>query len=172
MRRIFALLAISLTAVLLVTVLTGRAVSASLSHSANTTTDDGSHAFSSALVPDLGPTVEPTIGGIAPGGLPWVLDTGQVTLTKSGRLEASVEGLLFGPGAPANLVGTTGPITQVFASVVCANGPVISTSAVTFSTDGDAHLHQQVALPAQCVGPIVLIRASLDGEPWIAASGL
>jgi len=172
MRRIFALLAISLTAVVLVTVLTGGATSASLSHSANNPTDDGSHAFSSALVPDLGPTVEPTIGGIAPGGLPWVLDTGQVTLTKSGRLEASVEGLLFGPGAPANLVGTTGPITQVFASVVCANGPVISTSAVTFSTDGDAHLHQQVALPAQCVGPIVLIRASLGSGPWIAASGL
>ena len=141
MRRIFALLAISLTAVLLVTVLTGRAASASISHSANNHHDDGSHAFSSALVPDLGPTVEPTIGGIAPGGLPWVLDTGQVTLTKSGRLEASVEGLLFGPGAPANLVGTTGPIKQVFASVVCANGLVISTSAVTFSTDGDAHIN-------------------------------
>ncbi len=163
MRRIFALLAISLTAVVLVTVLTGGAASVGLSHSANSTIDDGSHAFSSALVPDLGPTVEPTIGGIAPGDLPWVLDTGQVTLTKSGRLEASVEGLLFGPGAPANLVGTTGPIKQVFASVVCANGPVISTSAVTFSTDGDAHINQQVALPAQCVGPIVLIRASSVG---------
>jgi hypothetical protein len=172
MRRIFALLAISLTAVLLVTVLTGGAVSASTSHSANNN-DDGSQVFSSSLVPDLGPTVEPTIGGIAPGGLPWVLDAGHATLTKSGRLEASVEGLLFGPGAPPNLVGTTGPITQVFASVVCANGTVvISTSAVTFSTDGDAHLNQQVALPAQCVGPVVLIRASLGSGPWLAASGL
>jgi hypothetical protein len=172
MRRIFTLLAISLSAVVLVTVLTGAAASASISHSATNTNDEGGHAFSSALVPDLGPTVEPTIGGILPGDLPWVLDEGHVTLTKSGRLEASVDGLLFGPGAPANLVGTTGPITQVFASVVCANGPVISTSAVTFSKDGDAHINQQVALPAQCVGPIVLIRAALDGEPWIAASGL
>jgi hypothetical protein len=171
MRRIFALLAISLTTVVLVTVLTAGAASASTSHSANTT-DDGSPAFTSALVPDLGPTVEPTIGGIAPGGLPWVLAHGHATLTKSGRLEASVGGLLFGPGAPPPLPGTTGPIKQVFASVVCANGPVISTSAVTFSPDGDAQIHQQIALPAQCVGPIVLIRASLDGGPWIAASGL
>jgi|GraSoi_2013_60cm_1033757.scaffolds.fasta_scaffold21938_2 hypothetical protein len=171
MRRIFVLLAISLTAVMLVTVLTGGAASAGTSHSANNN-DDSSHVFSSALVPDLGPTVEPTIGGIAPGGLPWVLDDGHATLTKRGRLEASVEGLLLGPGAPANLVGTTGPITQVFASVVCANGPVISTNAVTFSKDGDAHINQQVALPAQCVGPVVLIRASLGSGPWLAASGL
>src|SRR5579859_1752442 len=170
MRRIFALLAISLTSVLLVTVLTGGAVSASTSHTANN--DDGSHVFSSPLVPDLGPTVEPTIGGIAPGGLPWVLDGGHATLTKSGQLEASVDGLLLGPGAPANLVGTTGPITQVFASVVCANGPVISTNAVTFSKEGDAHINQHVMLPAQCVGPIVLIRAVLGNGPWLAASGL
>src|SRR5689334_23927057 len=124
MRRIVALLAISLTAVLLVTLLTGGAASASISHSANNNTDDGSHAFTSALVPDLGPTVEPTIGGVAPGGMPWVLKHGQVTLTKRGHLEASVHGLLFGPGASPPLPGTTGPIKQVFASVVCANGPV------------------------------------------------
>ena len=170
MRRIFALLAISLTAVLLVTVLTGGAASASTSHAANT--DDSSHIFSSPLVPDLGPTLEPTIGDVAPGGLPWVLEEGHATLTKNGRLEASVDGLLFGPGAPANLVGTTGPITQVFASVVCANGPVISTNAVTFTKEGDAHIKQQVMLPAQCVGPIVLIRANLGNGPWLAASGL
>ena len=94
-----------------------------------------------------------------------------MTLTKSGRLEASVDGLLFGSGRPPPLPGTTGPITQVFASAVCANGPVIPTSAVTVSKDRDARLNRCVELLAQCVGPIVLIRAALDGEPWIAASG-
>lgn len=171
MRRIFALLAISLIAVLLVSVLTGGAVSASTTRSANNN-DNGSQVLSSSLVPDLGPTVEPTIGGVAPGGLPWVLQAGHVTLTQGGRLEASVEGLLFGPGAPPNLVGTRGPITQVFASVVCANGAVISTSAMTFTKEGDAHINQQVMLPAQCVGPTVLIRAALGSGPWLAASGL
>ena len=164
MRRIFALLAISLTAVLLITVLTGGVASASTSQLANNNDDEG-HVLSSALVPDLGPNVEPTIGGIAPGGLPWVLEDGHVTLTKNGRMEASVEGLLIGPGAPANLVGTTGPITQVFASVVCANGPVISTNAVTFSKDGDAHINQRIALPAQCVGPIVLFAPPSITDP-------
>jgi hypothetical protein len=43
---------------------------------------------------------------------------------------------------------------------------------VNFSKDEDAQINQQVALPAQCVGPIVLIRAALDGEPWLAANGL
>jgi len=168
-RRIFALLAISLTAVLLITVLTGGAASASTSRSAND--DVESHIFSASLVPDLGPTVEPTIAGIAPGGLPWVLEGGHVSLSKGGRLEASVDGLLFGPGSPANLIGTTGPITQIFASLVCANGPVISTNAVTFSKEGDAHINQRISLPAQCVGPVVLIRASLGNGPWLAASG-
>ena len=169
MRRIFALLAVSLTAVLLITVLTGGAASAKSTQSTNS--DAENHVFSTTLAPDLGPSVEPTIAGIAPGGLPWVLESGHATLSKDGRLKASVDGLLFGPGAPANLVGTTGPITQVFASLVCANGQVISTNAVAFSKEGDAHIDQHISLPAQCVGPIVLIRASLGNGPWLAASG-
>lgn len=166
MRRIFALLAVSLTAVLLITVFTGGVASAKSLPSPK------SHVFSAKLTPDLGPNVEPTIAGIAPGGLPWVLDGGHASLSRNGRLEASVDGLLFGPGSPANLIGTTGPIAQVFASLVCANGPVISTTAVTFSKDGDAHINQRISLPAQCVGPIVLIRASLGNGPWLAASGV
>ena len=67
-----------------------------------------------------------------------MVTAGHATLTHNGRLEASVVGLLFGPGAPPPLPSTTGPLTQVFASVVCANGPVISTGAVTFSPGGDA----------------------------------
>src|SRR5215472_2400641 len=167
MRRIFAMVIGLLTTVLLVAVLAGGVAGA---RAAQATHSDEGGQFFATLVPDLGPKVEPTIGGVAPGGFPWVLKSGHASLSRSGRLQAEVNGLLFAPGAPANLVGTTGPIRQVFASVVCANGPVISTGAVTFSPDGDAQIHQQVALPAQCVGPIVLIRASLGSGPWIAAS--
>lgn len=168
MRRITSLFAVSATAALLVAVLLVGVASASAAHSSSAATD-GSH-FSASLTPDLGPTVEPTIAGIAPGGLPWVLKSGHVTISSQGLLEASVEGLLFGPGAPANLVGTRGPITQVSASLVCANGPIVTTNPVEFNTEGDAHIHQWITLPAQCAGPIVLIRA-LSAGPWLAISG-
>ncbi|HET8851145.1 MAG TPA: hypothetical protein VFN02_01350 [Ktedonobacteraceae bacterium] len=168
MRRIFALLAVSLTAALLITMLAVGVAGASSSHSANNAAEG--HLFSASLAPVLGPK-DPTIAGIVPGSFPWVLKSGHVNLSKGGLLEASVEGLLLGPGAPAKLVGTTGPIKQVFASLVCANGPVVSTNPVALSKKGDAHIHQRISLPAQCVGPIVLIRASLDGGPWLAASG-
>ncbi len=171
MRRIAALLAVSLTTALLVAMLAVGVVSAAGSHSENHA-GDGDHSFSASLTPDLGPTVEPTIAGIAPGGQPWVLKSGHASLSRNGQLEVSVEGLLFGPNAAPGLPGTTGPLKVVGASVVCSNGPVIvTTDTVTFTPKGDAHIHQRVSLPAQCVGPIVLIRANGTG-PWLAATGL
>ena len=169
MRRISALLAVSLTAALLITMLTAGVASASSSHSANNVAKG--LLLSATLAPDIGPKVEPKIAGIMPGGLPWVLKRGHVNLSKGGLLDASVEGLLFGPGAPAKLVGTTGPLKKVFASLVCANGPVVSTIPVPLSKKGDSHILLQIFLPVQCVGPIVLIRAPSDGGPWLAASG-
>jgi hypothetical protein len=169
MRRIAALVAVSLSTALLVAMLTVGVVGAASSHSA----DEGDHTFSAALTPDLGPTVEPTIANIKPGGQPWVLTSGHATLSQNGRLEVSVEGLLFAPNAADGLPGTTGPIKMVVASVVCANGPVVVTSdAVPFAPDGDAHIHQRVSLPDQCVGPIVLIQANGAAGPWLAATGL
>ena len=171
MRRIAALLAVSLTTGLLIAILTVGVAGATGSQSQHND-GDGGHTFSASLTPDLGPAVEPTIAGIAPGGLPWVLKSGHATLSKNGQLEVSVEGLLFGPGAPANMVGTRGALTIVAASVVCANGPVVvTTNTVPFSTRGDAHVHQRISLPSQCIGPIVLIRANGTG-PWLAATGL
>lgn len=172
MRRIAALLAVSLTTGLLIALLTVGVAGATSSHSENNASDGG-HTFSASLVPDLGPAVEPAIAGIAPGGQPWVLKSGHATLSKSGLLEVSVEGLLFAPNAAPGLPGTTGPIKMVVASVVCANGPMlVSSTPVPFTPKGDAHVHQRVSLPAQCVGPIVLIQANGAAGPWLAATGL
>ena len=169
MRRISALMAVSLTAALLITMLAVGVAGASSSHPANNAANG--LLFSASLAPVLGPKVDPKIAGIGPGGFPWVLKSGHVNLSNGGLLEASVGGLLLGPGAPAKVVGTTGPVKKVFASLVCANGPVVSTNPVALSKKGDANIHQRIFFPARCVGPIVLIRASLDGGPWLAASG-
>ena len=168
MRRIASLFAVSLTAALLVALLLVGVAGASASHQSNASS--GGSVFSATLTPDLGPKVEPTIGGVAPGGLPWVLKSGHVTISSRGLLEASVGGLLLGPGSPPNLIGTTGPVTQVSASLVCANGPIVTTNAVELNAKGNAQIHQTISLPAQCAGPIVLIRAFAAG-PWLAASG-
>lgn len=168
MRRIASLFAVSLTAALLVALLLVGVAGASASHSSSDAPVRS--IFSASITPDLGPNVEPTIAGIAPGGFPWVLKSGHATISSSGLLEASVEGLLFAPSAPDGLPGTRGPITTVSASLVCANGPIVTTNAVEFNTAGDAHIHQTIALPAQCAGPIVLIRAFSSG-PWLAVSG-
>lgn len=168
MRRIAVLVAISLAAASIVAALT-----VGLSGAGSAQAESGDRLLSAALVGDLVPAQEPTIAGIAPGGLPWVLENGQVSLSEDGVLRASVDGLLLGKGAPANLVGTTGPIKMVSASLVCANGPVMTTAPVALSKKGDAHLQRRITLPAHCVGPMVLIRAFINNNngPWLAASG-
>ena len=169
MRRIAVLAAVSL---LVVSVVAALAVGVGSARTAGAERED--RVLFTSLVPDLGPTMEPTIAGIAPGGLPWVLRDGHATLSRDGELTVSVEGLLFGAGAPDGLPGTTGPLKMVSASVVCANGPVITTSPTKLSAKGNAHLERRISLPTQCVGPIVLVRAVINGSSggWLAASGV
>jgi hypothetical protein len=166
MRRLVQLSGISLMTALLVALLM---VSVAGASAAQATSDNG-RVLTATLTPVLGPT-DTTIQGIAPGGFPWVLKSGHVTLTAGGLLEASVEGLLFAPGTPNGLAGTRGAIAQVFASLVCADGQIASTAPVAFSTDGNAHIHQQIMLPEHCAGPLVLIRANAGAHPWLAATG-
>ena len=166
MRRLVQLSGISLVAALLVALLMVSVAGASASQA----TSENGHILTASLTPVLGPT-DATIQGIAPGGLPWVLKSGHVNLSTGGLLEASVEGLVFAPSAPNGLPGTRGGITQVFASLVCANGPIVSTDPVAFSTAGDAHIHQHITLPDRCAAPIVLIRANAGAHPWLAATG-
>lgn len=171
MRRTSLRWVVSLTTAALIALLAAGVVSAKSSPSARGASDG--RVLSATIVPDATPKTEPTIAGVGPGGAPWVLASGHVNLSGRGLLEVSVEGLLLGPGAPANLVGTTGPVKQVVASVVCANGPIVSTSAVALSNEGNASIHQVIALSSPCVGPVVLVRAFFSGAPgpWLAASG-
>ncbi|HWC96911.1 MAG TPA: hypothetical protein VG456_09185 [Candidatus Sulfopaludibacter sp.] len=149
----------------------------------NNNNNNGNSSFQSSLI---GSTPGMAVAGIASGGAPWLVNQGQVSIDSNGRIQLQVQGLLLGPGAPAAVVGTTGPVTMVAATLVCGGTggmavavPDLSIAAATLSSSGDAQIDQTVTLPASCVGPVVLVRifspsAALGSQlgPFIAASGL
>jgi hypothetical protein len=149
----------------------------------NNNQNNGTSDFQSGVV---GSTPGAAIGGIGSGGAPWVVNQGQVQVSPDGRIQVDVQGLLIGPGGPANLVGTTGPVTMVAATVVCGGAggtpvlvPESSVTPTQLSGSGNAQINQSVTLPASCIAPVVLVRifslsqppGSLLG-PFIAASGI
>lgn len=104
-----------------------------------------------------------TIGGIPSGGAAWVVREGKATLTPSGELELEVKGLLLAS------TGTTGPVTQIAASLVCggSGGMVVATTpAVNLSAEGDAELEAKITPPTTCFGTVILVRvAGVNGTP-------
>jgi len=132
------------------------------------------NAFHSSII---GSSPNSSAGGVVSGGAPWVVREGSASI--GGRkLEVEVSGLLLGPGAPAAVVGTVGPVQMVAASVVCggSGGTVAATTeAVSLSSLGDAHIESGITLPSPCLAPVVLIRIANPGtQPgaFIAATGL
>lgn len=124
------------------------------------------------------------IGGVASGGAPWVVQSGEASVSSEGHIRVEVQGLLITTGGPANFVGTTGPVTMVGATLVCGGtgGAPVSATALTpspLSSLGNAEINQAVILPTACFGPVVLIRvfnasAPLGSQlgPYIAVTGL
>jgi hypothetical protein len=149
----------------------------------NNNQNNGTSDFQSGVV---GSTPGAAIGGIGSGGAPWVVNQGQVQLSPDGQLQVQVQGLLIGPGGPANFVGTTGPVTMVAATVVCGGTggtavvvPESSVMPAQLSGSGNAQINQSVSLPASCIAPVVLVRIFNLSQPpgsqlgpFIAASGI
>jgi hypothetical protein len=125
------------------------------------------------------------VGGVASGGVPWVVQTSEASIS-GGQIHVELQGLLIGQGGPANLVGTTGPVRMVGATLICGGtggtpvpefGGLVTPSPL--STSGNAEIDQTVNLPSTCVGPVVLVRiftsaAPLGSQlgPFIAVSGI
>lgn len=139
---------------------------------------DDRGSFESSIV---GSTPGATIGGVASGGAPWIVARGQAFVNGNGKLEVEVHGLLLTTGAPANLVGTTGPVQMVAASLVCggSGGAVAaSTDGVPLSGEGNARIEEKITVPATCAAPSVLLRAFNNAAapgsqlgPFIAVTG-
>jgi hypothetical protein len=119
----------------------------------------------------LAPSVpnDPAFHGRTPGGVPWVLRRGEVSIQRSGRFELRVRGLVIPP------TGNAGPVTTISASLFCgadANAaPAFTTHAVPLSSDGNARIREKVTLPAQCLAPIVLVHPNGGAARYIAVTG-
>jgi len=127
------------------------------------------------VAPVVGSNPGVTIAGVASGGAPWAVRHGIAVLTDEGRLRVDVRGLLL-----PTLGNTTGPVTQVAASVVCGDLVAATSGAVNLTPTGDAEIHAKLTLPSPCFGAIVLVRvAGANGTllptasgPWIAATSV
>jgi hypothetical protein len=134
--------------------------------------DGHGSGFTSTL---LGSTPGQIIGGVNAGGAAWTVAKGETTLNTDGTLKLDVRGLIL----PS--LGTTGPVTEVSASLVCGGGGgavIATTGAVPLTVTGNARIHAKVAVPAACIAPIILVRvAAVNGTPlaqpgpFIAATG-
>jgi hypothetical protein len=124
------------------------------------------------LFTSLAPSVptDPTLLGVAAGGVPWVLRSGEAKLHSDGRLTVRIRGLLIPSG---QFAGTTGPVKTVSASLYCdANGTPVGTSGtVPLSSDGDARITAALTLPAKCLIPALLVHPNGAAGTYITTSG-
>lgn len=130
------------------------------------------HVSRTVLVTSLVPSVptDPMLLGAAAGGVPWVLRSGEATLSGGGRLDVAIRGLVI-PTAP--FTGTTGPVTTVDASLYCGGNstPVGTSGSVPISTHGDAFISARLTLPLTCQIPALLIHPNSAAGVYIATSG-
>ncbi len=119
-----------------------------------------------------------TIAGIS-GGAPWDVATGEARIDSNGDLKVEVAGLVLAtPIIPADPVF---PVLGVCASLVCqktvagdpTNEQVATTgnfplSPVTGNAKIGSTTDANITLPAICVAPIVLVRASAVDSGFFA----
>lgn len=131
----------------------------------------GAHVTAGSLHATLAPSQpsDPTFHGVAPGGAPWVLKHGRVSITPEGEFNVEVSGLVI----PA--LGTPGPVTTVSASLYCGADPNTVAAATTggfpLSSSGNAEIHDHVTPPATCLAPIVLIHPNNILRVYISVTG-
>jgi hypothetical protein len=124
--------------------------------------------LSSAMAPSA-PT-DPSLLGVAAGGVPWVLRAGETKLHDGGRLVVRIRGLLIPSG---QFAGTTGPVKGVSVSLYCgaSSTPVGTSDTVPLSRSGNARITTMLSLPAKCQIPAVLIHPNGALGAYIATSG-
>ncbi len=118
------------------------------------------------LTPSM-PT-DPAINGVNPGGLPWVLERGEVRVRANGRMDVRIEGLQV-PRADGT---ADNPVPMVDAVVYSGRDQVADSGPMPLSVpDGDARFRVQLALPRHVHDVTVLISPSTAvGSAYIASA--
>ncbi|NHN58806.1 MULTISPECIES: hypothetical protein [Halorussus] len=122
---------------------------------------------------------ENPVRGLDGGGLPWVVDEGDVELEPDGSLEVEVEGLVIDPdddeAEDEGLAGQN-PLSEFKAIVSCltvedgeADVVNVSTETVSASEDGEAEVEAYLDLPDPCFAPVVFVTSG--GGSWLAVTG-
>jgi hypothetical protein len=114
------------------------------------------------------------INQIHSGAGPWTTRGGSARIDLStGEGFFDVEGLVLNGGSAS---GTTGPVTSVVGTLVCATGTatqaIYDTPAVDLSSKGNAELSFKLNLPSGCTSPVFLIRAPQAALRWLASGAL
>jgi len=142
--------------------------------------DPGTILKFTVMTPVTGPytgTANP-IRTVPGGGLPWIITSGNGSLTRDGKVLIHVRGLVLADQAPVppSLQGTN-PIPDFNAIVSCqtigagdtATITNVSTGLFPATTAGNSDINARVKLPQPCIAPIVLVGNPAFG--WFAATG-
>jgi hypothetical protein len=123
------------------------------------------------------PANKTAIGDVGSCGKIWKLHSGKAELSKSGKLEVKVKGLVLNDTSVGDANGTPDGVDAVAAAVICSgpNGAAVAaqTEPVPLSKAGDAKIEAKVSLPNGCVGPVIVLRERYEGKigGWLAATG-
>jgi hypothetical protein len=123
----------------------------------------------------VGAASQTPLRGISGGGIPWMLASGEGTLSATGKLHVEVQGLVLAAGGSAG----TNPISSFRALVSCVKSDGTfdniltdafpATTGAASAGGGDATIDATVTLPSPCIAPIVFV-TSPSGS-WFAATG-
>ena len=131
---------------------------------------NGNTLLRSTLAPSQPATSgDPPFHGNGPGGVPWVLQRGEVRLKRNGQFRLRLRGLVI-PSPPGD--NTPGPVNTVNASLYCGedtpgpppNTPAATTDQVPISRQGDADIDTTISVPATCLTPVILVHP--NGSGW------
>jgi len=115
------------------------------------------------------------IRGINGGGLPWSIGPSFGELKANGKLEITVNDLVFaaGPNTGKNTVASFRAVVSCLRSdgIVenVMTAPFPATVATATDPGGDAAIEAVLVLPKPCIAPLVFVTS--PGGAWFAATG-